>query len=127
MASAEDQIYIRCEPVTDVETGITVEEVNQIRLLGMNTTSGNVDGRDYEDIKKKNEEQNIINRKFIYSMISAFVCALFSIALRQLHIKGNETPPLSIKERFYFGAYIVGILGSIISLFLALFLPDMTE
>lgn len=61
MATSADEIYIQCEPVSDVDNNIVIEEVNQIRIIGGGTFSTDASGQDMDTVEKtfKKSQENV--------------------------------------------------------------------
>ena len=69
------EIYIKCEPVSDVDSGIEIERVNQIRLFDFgNTSSGNETST---EMKKRLEKQEKTTRTILWSLFLSIVLIFY--------------------------------------------------
>ena len=68
MATSADEIYIQCEPVSDVDNNIVIEEVNQIRIIGGGTFSTDASGQDMDAIEKTFQKSQKNVRKILYTI-----------------------------------------------------------
>lgn len=61
------EIYIKCEPVSDVESGIEIEQVNQIRLFNFGSTPSGDESA--SEMKKRLKNQEKRTRSILWSLV----------------------------------------------------------
>ena len=111
MATSADEIYIQCEPVSDVDNNIVIEEVNQIRIIGGSTISTDASGQDMDTVEKtfKKSQENV--KKLMWTIFGVIGIIMINKLGNYLHEKYKN---ILIRPGFIFLSLIPIVIISLV-------------